>query len=70
MPLLMAKTYLNIVPLDGSGLSSSQKKAKNEMTLLVESRENVHSNVCVCHLLSRKKTKRTSKKYTHQEWKS
>ena len=47
-----------------------KKKTKNEMTLLVESRENVHSNVCVCHLLSRKKTKRTSKKYTHQEWKS
>lgn len=32
------------------------------MMLLVESRENVHSNVCVCHLLSRQKTKKKIQK--------
>lgn len=38
------------------------------MMLLVESKENVHSSVCACHLLSRQKTKKKkSEKYTHQE---
>lgn len=34
------------------------------MMLLVESKENVHSSVCACHLLSRQKTKKKNLKNT------